>query len=148
MNYEKYLSLEKTPADIGPQDWDKLVYRGVGTESLRNLVDVFITERTVHWWDIRSPFDSQAGLSPECVPINVERFPQRPRWWSFRAEAGFSLLPLRYRFELTKPAPYAVDVVATEEHQYVEVGSKDDAQVTFRWDGETFVLLYVWKNKA
>ncbi len=134
-------AIDQALAEVGPQEWGKLVYRVVGTESLRNLLDVFITERTVHWWDIRSRFDSQAGLSAECVPIIVERIPQRPRWWSFRAEADFSLLPLRYRFEITEPAPYVVDVVVTVEQQYMEVGSRENAQVTFRCDGETFILL-------
>ena len=139
-------AMDQALAKVGQEDWDKLVYRTVGTESLRNIVDVFITERTVHGWDIRSRLNPPAGLSSECVPIITERIPQRPRWWSFRAE-GFSALPLRYRFEITKPAPYVVDVVITEEQQYMEVASKDDAQVTFRCDGETFVLLMYGRIK-
>ena len=128
-------------AKVRPQDWDKLVYRTVGTEPLRNIVDMLITERTVHGWDISSRFDSQAGLSPECVPVIVERIAQRSRWWSFRTEAGFSPLPLRYRFEVTSPIHYSVDVVVTEENQVMEVASSRDAQVTFKCDGETFVFL-------
>jgi len=140
-------TMDQALAKVGSQDWDKLVYRGVGTESLRNLVDVFITERTIHGWDIRSRFDPQASLSPECVPIIVERIPQRPRWWSFRAEAGFSPLPLRYRFEVAQPAPYVVDVVVTEKQQYLEVGSTEAAQVIIRCAGETFVLLMYGRIK-
>jgi uncharacterized protein (TIGR03083 family) len=140
-------AIDQALAKAGPQDWEKLVYRGVGTESLRNLVDVFITERTIHGWDIRSRFDPQARLSPECVPIIVERIPQRPRWWSFRAEAGFSPLPLRYRFAVTQPAPSVVDVVVTEAHQYLEVASQDAAQVIIRCGGETFVLLMYGRIK-
>ena len=132
-------AINQALARVGPQDWDKLVYRGVGTEPLRNLVDVFITEQTVHGWDIRSRFDPQAGLSPDCVPIIVERIAQRPRWWSFKE--GASPLPLRYRIEVDKPAPYSVDLVVTEEKQYLEVASDKEAQVTFRCDGETYVML-------
>jgi len=72
-------AMDQALAKVGSQDWDKLVYRGGRTESLRNLVDGFITERTIHGWDIRSLFDPQASLSLECVPIIVERIPQRPR---------------------------------------------------------------------
>ena len=126
-------------AKVGPQDWDKLVYRTVGTEPLRNIVDMLITERTVHGWDIRSRFDPQASLSPECVPIIVERIAQRSRWWSFKE--GLAPLPLRYRFEVTSPTHYSVDVVVTEENQFMEVASSRDAQVTFKCDGETFVFL-------
>jgi hypothetical protein len=105
-------AMDQALAKVGSQDWDKLVSRGGGTESLRNLVDGFITERTIHGWDIRSRFDSQASLSLECVPIIVERIPQRPRW-SF----------------------------VTEKQQYLEVGSTKEAQVIMRCDGATFVLL-------
>ena len=80
-------------AKVRPQDWDKLVYRTVGTEPLRNIVDMLITERTVHGWDIRSRFVPPASLSPECVPIIVERIAQRSRWWSFKE--GLAPLPLR-----------------------------------------------------
>lgn len=134
-------AIDQALAKVGHQDWDKLVYRAVGTEPLRNLVDVFITERTVHGWDIRSRFDSQAGLSPESVAVIVERIPQRPTWWSFRTEAGFAPLPLRYRFEVTPPAQYRVDLVVTEERRYMEVDSNDRPQVTFKCAGETFVFL-------
>jgi uncharacterized protein (TIGR03083 family) len=133
-------AMDQALAKVGSQDWDKLVSRGGGTESLRNLVDGFITERTIHGWDIRSRFDPQASLSLECVPIIVERIPQRPRW-SCRAEVDFSPLLLRYRFEVSQPAPSVVDVVVTEKQQYLEVGSTKEAQVIMRCDGATFVLL-------
>jgi hypothetical protein len=139
-------AMDQALAKVGPQDWDTLVYRGGRTESLRNLVDGFITERTIHGWDIRSRFDPQASLSRECVPIIVERMPQRPRW-SCRAEAGFSPLPLRYRFEVSQPAPSVVDVVVTEKQQYLEVGSTEEAQVIMRCDGATFVLLMYGRIK-
>jgi hypothetical protein len=42
---------------------------------------------------------------------------------------------------MTQPAPYIVDAVVTEEQQYLEVASKDEAQVTIRCGGETFILL-------
>lgn len=132
-------ALDQALGKVGPQDWDKLVYRAVGTESLRNLVDVFITERTVHGWDIRSCFDPQASLSLECVPIIVERIAQRPRWWSFKE--GLAPLPLRYRFEVTSPTSYSVDVVVTEDKQFMEVASSRDAQVTCQTDGETYIML-------
>lgn len=139
-------AIDQALAQVGSQDWDTLVYRGGGTESLRNLVHGFITERTIHGWDIRSRFDPQASLSLECVPIIVERIPQRPRW-SFRAEAGFAPLLLRYRFAVSPPAPAVVDVVVTEKQQYLEVGSTEEAQVIMRCDGATFVLLMYGRIK-
>ena len=141
--------MDKVLAKVGTLDWDKLVYRRVGTESLRNVLDMFVTERTIHGWDIRSRFDPQAGLSPHCVPIIVQRIPQRPRWWSFRLDPGLSKLPLRYRFVITSPLDYTVDVVvAADDQQYMEVGSRQPAQVTFRCDGETFIMLMYGRIKT
>ena len=104
-------------ANVGPQDWDKRVFRPSRPEPVRNLVDIFICELAVHGWDVRSRFESQAGLSPKSVAVMVERIPQRATWWSFRTEAGFASLPLRYRFEVTPPAQNRVDVVVTEERR-------------------------------
>ena len=128
-------------ANIGPQDWDKRVFRPSRAEPIRSLVDILISELAVHGWDVRSRFDSQAGLSPGSVAVMVERIPQRATWWSFRTEAGFASLPLRYRFEVKPPTQNRVDLVVTEERCYMEVASSDDAHVTFRCDGETFVFL-------
>ena len=134
-------------ANIGPQDWDKRVFRPSRPEPVRNLVDIIIAELAVHGWDIRSRFNSQAGLSPESVAVMVERIPQRSTWWSFRTEAGFAPLPLRYRFEVTPPTQYRVDLVVTEERRYMEVASSHNADVTFQCDGETFVFLMYGRIK-
>ena len=124
---------------VGPKDWYNLVYRPAGPEPISSVVDVVLAEQTVHGWDIRSQFEPTATLSPEAVPVLVERIAQRPRWWSFRQ--GASPLPLRYRFEVVNPAQYSVDVVITGEDQYMEVASHEDPQVTFHCDGETYVML-------
>ena len=134
-------------ANVGPQDWDKRVFRPSRPEPVRNLVDIFICELAVHGWDVRSRFESQAGLSPKSVAVMVERIPQRATWWSFRTEAGFASLPLRYRFEVTPPAQNRVDVVVTEERRYMEAASSNDAHVTFRCDGETFAFLMYGRIK-
>ena len=108
---------------------------------------IFIAELAVHGWDVRSRFDSQAELSPESVAVIVERIPQRSTWWSFRTEVGFAPLPLRYRFNITAPTQYRVDLVVTQEQRSMEVTSGDDADVTFQCDGETFVFLMYGRIK-
>jgi len=128
-------------ANISPQDWDKPVFRPSRPEPVRNVVDIFIAEMAVHGWDVRSRFDPQAGLSADSVAVMVERIPKRATWWSFRTEAGFAPMHLRYRFEIAAPTQYRVDLVVSEERRYMEVNSNDDAHVTFRCDGETFVFL-------
>lgn len=57
-------------------------------------------------------------------------------------------MPFRYRFEIASPLAYAVDVVITKEQQYMEVGSKEPAQVTFHCEGKTFVMLMYGRVKA
>lgn len=128
-------------ANVGPQDWDKRVFRPSRPEPVRNLVDILISELAVHGWDVRSRFDSQAGLSRGSVAVMVERIPHRATWWSFGTAAGLASSPLRYRFEVKPPTQNRVDLVVTEERCYMEVASSDDAHVTFRCDGETFVFL-------
>ena len=132
-------ALSEALAEVGPRDWSKLVYRPVGSESIQNIVDVFINELTVHGWDIRSRFDPEAKLSPECVSIVVERIAQRPKWWLFKQ--GTIPLHARYRFEITTPALYSVDVVITHDNQYMEVNSGNQPQVTFRVVGQTYIMM-------
>lgn len=129
----------QTMAMVGPEDWNKSVYRPAGPEPMSNIVDVELAEVALHGWDIRSRFDPSAALSPEVVPVVVERIAQRPRWWSFKE--GASPSPLRYRFDIATPALYSADVVVTEGEQYMEVASDKKADVIFRCDGETYVML-------
>ena len=124
---------------VGPDDWNKASYRPAGPEPISNMLDVVLAEQAVHGWDIRSQFDANTALSPDAVPVLVERIAQRPRWWSFKK--GAAPLPLRYRFEVATSMAYSVDVVVREEEQCMEVASSEEPQVTFRCDGETYVML-------
>ena len=134
-------AMEEALAHVGPEDWDKLVYRPNGAEPLRNIVDVRISELAIHGWDIMSPLDPDATLSPECMPIIVERMPQRPRWWEIRTSADGLSAPVRYRFQVSDvPAP-GTDFLLAPARQYMEVAGDAQADVTFRCDGETFALL-------
>ncbi len=139
--------LEEVLSRVGPEQWDELCYRIVGAEPIRNIVDMFIAERTVHGWDIRSRFDPKARVSPECLPVVVTRIPQRPRWWQFRTDPERFDSPIRYRFEVTDLRPYGADIVITEEKQYMEADGDAPADVTFRCDSETFVLLMYGRLK-
>ncbi len=126
-------------AMVGSGDWYKSVYRPAGSEAISDLVDMGLAELTLHGWDIRSQFDPSVALSPEGLPVVVERIAQRPRQWSFKE--GASPLPFRYRFEVATPAPYLADVVVTEVEQYMEVASDKKADIIFSCDGETYVML-------
>ena len=134
-------ALQETLATIGPADWDKLCYHPQESVSIGWLVDARISERTLHGWDIQSVFDPHTRLSPACLPIVVERNAQRRRWRKTPSDAAGAEQAFRDRFEVTGVPSYRTDVVFTDGQQYMEAAANAPADVMFRCDGETFVLL-------
>jgi len=128
-------------ATIGPADWDKPCYHPQRSISIGWMVDALIAEQTIHRWDIQSVFDPHARLSAACLPIVVEYNAQRRRWRQAPSDAAPLTQSIRYRFEVTDVPRYRTDVILTDAHQYMEAVGKTPADVTFRCDGETFVLL-------
>ncbi|HEY7494760.1 MAG TPA: SCP2 sterol-binding domain-containing protein, partial [Candidatus Tectomicrobia bacterium] len=57
------------------------------------------------------------------------------------SDATASAQALRYRFEVTDVPGYRTDVVLTDARPYMEAAANAPADVTFRCDGETFILL-------
>ena len=135
-------------ATIGPADWDKPSYAPQRRISIGWRVDGSITERTLHGWDIQSVFDPQTRLSPACLPIVVEWNAQRPRWRPAPSEAAPLAQSIRYRFDVTGVPRYRTDVILTEAQQYLEAVGTAPADVTFRCDGETFILLMYGRIRA
>jgi len=135
-------AIEHAFAQVTPGDWEKLCYRPNGAEPIRTILDNFIAEVGVHRWDVMYPFDPHVQLSPEGVAVMVERYPHRPRWWDIALPPQHPPLPVRFRFTVRGvTAPGTDFVVATPEEQYMEVAGDVPAQVTFRCDAQTFVLL-------
>lgn len=135
-------AIEDAFAQVTPDDWETLCYRPNGAESIRTILDNFIAEVGVHRWDVMSPFDPYVQLSPEGVAAMVERYPHRPRWWDIALPPQHPPLPVRFRFTVSGVTVPGTDfIVATPEDQYMEVAGNVPAQVTFRCDAQTFVLL-------
>jgi uncharacterized protein (TIGR03083 family) len=134
-------AFHETLATIDPEDWAKLCYHPQRSISIGWLVDGCIIERTIHGWDIQSVFDPHTRLSPACLPIVVEREAQRRRWRQAPSDAAPRAQAIRYRFEVTGVPRYRTDVILTDAQQYMEAVGTTPADVTFRCDGETFVLL-------
>ena len=134
-------AFHETLATISPADWDKPCYHPWGSVSIGWLVDALINERIIHGWDIRSVFDPNTRLSPTCLPMMVERHAQRRRWRKAPSDAAKAEQSLRYRFEVTGVPGYRTDVVLTDAQPYMEAVGTAPADVTFRCDGETFILL-------
>ena len=135
-------AIKQTFAQVGPDDWETLCYRPNGAEPLRTILDNFIAEVGVHRWDVMVPFDPHVQLSPESAAVMVERYPHRPRWWDIALPPQHPPLPVRFRFTVRDVSAPGTDfVVATPEEQYMEVPGEVPADVTFRCDAQTFVLL-------
>ena len=127
---------------VPPDAWETLCYRPNGAEPMRTILDNFIAEVGVHRWDVMSAFDPHVQLSPASVAVMVERYPHRPRWWDITLPPQHPPLPVRFRFTVSGVTALGTDfVVATPEEQYMEVAGNIPAQVTFRCDAQTFVLL-------
>lgn len=133
--------IEAALAQVGPEDWDTLVHRPNGAEPLRNIVDVLISERVIHGWDIMSPVDPDVQFSPACIPIIIERMPQRPRWWEIQVPTEGLSAPVRYRLQVSDVSVPGTDFILAPDRQYMEVAGDVPADVTFHCDGETFALL-------
>jgi len=135
-------AIEDAFAQVTPDDWETLCYRPNGAEPMRTILDNFIAEVGIHRWDVIYPFDPHVQLFHEGVAAMVERYPRRPRWWDIALPPQHPPLPVRFRFTVSGVTVPGTDfIVATPEDQYMEVAGDVPAQVTFRCDAQTFVLL-------
>jgi uncharacterized protein (TIGR03083 family) len=102
-----YEGLHKQFDGFGEGSWDTLcwhVRRGAMTAA--SYVELRIQELAIHDWDIRSAFQSGAGLDPDCVPVLLD---MSPRWLGmcFRPSA-----------RLPKPVVYGFNAGTEESGQY------------------------------
>lgn len=135
-------AMEQALDAVGPDGWDKLCYRSTGAEPIRNIVDTFIVDVGVHRWDVIYPFDKNVRLSQEGLPVMVERYSQRPRWWEIKLPDDHPDLPVRFRLQPTDvDAPGTDFIVESDSNKYMEASDDQLADVTFKCDAETFVLL-------
>ncbi len=121
-----------------------LCYHPGGMTQAQQFIDLRLKELAVHEWDLRSGLEPSASLSAACLPAIIRLIDGSVASgsirWGFRpgepeAEA------VRYRFEVTEPVAYQIDLVVADRAVQQEVGADTPADVTFRCDTETFVLL-------
>ena len=124
---------------VGPNDWEKPCYWPPGPEPVRTLLDMRIAELTMHAWDIRSTFDAGYRLSDDSVRVLMQTVDRAVRR-AFRPDVDIQS-EIRYRFEVMEPFETAYDVVMAAQGTHVEPSGKQGADVTFRCDGETYVLV-------
>ena len=124
---------------VGPQDWETLCYHPAGPITVRDMVNIRITELAMHGWDIRAPFDANAHLAPASFPALFATIPRAVRR-AFRPDVHRSR-PVRYRFLITRPLATSTDIVLSREGARVEPANHAEADVTFRCDAETYVFV-------
>ena len=130
---------------VGPEDWDTLCYWPPGPEPVRTLLDMRISELTMHTWDIRAVLDDQYHLSKDSVIVLADTVNRAARR-AFRPDPSLEK-PVRYRFVVAGPIATATDIVLAVEGARVEPAGSDVPDVTFRCDGETYVLVMYGRLK-
>ena len=133
-------------SSVGPGHWDTLCYWPPGPEPVRTLLDMRISELTMHTWDIRAVLDDQYHLSEDSVIVLVDTVNRAARR-AFRPDPSLEK-PVRYRFVVARPVATATDIVVAAERARVEPAGSDIPDVTFRCDGETYVLVMYGRLKS
>ena len=118
--------------------WDNLCYWPPGPEPVRTLLDMRISELTMHAWDIGSVLGAGYHLSAEAVAVlfdTVDRAVRR----AFRPDPSLEK-PIRHRFILSGTQSAEKDIVVAASGATVGPAGAETPDVTFLCDGETYVL--------
>jgi uncharacterized protein (TIGR03083 family) len=121
------------------QDWEKPCYHPVGSEPIRTIIDIRLTEVAMHGWDIRASFDPQASLSEDALPSLLQTIPRAVRR-AFRPDTSRTR-HVRYRFQMTEPVAATMDIILAADGASVESDSTTEADVTFHCDTSTAILV-------
>ena len=125
--------------DLSTEDWDKLCYWPPGPEPVRTMLDMRISELTMHAWDVRSMLETDYHLSDDSVRVLMDTVNRAARR-AFRPEPGLAS-PVRYRFIVTSPVANRVDLLFSRDGGQIGTATAGPADVTFHCDGETYVLV-------
>lgn len=131
--------VEKLLSGLASEDWKTPCYHPMGPEPVRAVIDVRLTELAMHGWDIRASFDPQAALSEDALPSLLYTIPRAVRR-AFRPNAKRTRA-VRYRFHMTAPVYATTDILLNADGASVESDSQTEADVTFRCDTSTAILV-------
>lgn len=125
---------------LKPEDWNTFCYHPPGPITVRDMVNLRLTEVAMHGWDICASFDPQASLSAEGVLALVKTLPRMVRR-VFRPDATRTRA-MRYRFHMTTPMTTTTDMLLNADGAAVESDSPSEAaDVIFHCDTTTAVLV-------
>ena len=100
-----------------------------------SYVELRIQELAIHDWDIRSAFQPNVGLDPDCVPVLID---MSPRWLGMCFRPSERLpKPVVYRFD-TGSGIYKM--IVTGEAFEMDVGETPQADLSLSTTGEQYLL--------
>ena len=134
-----YDQLYQLMLELKPEDWELPCFHRRALSSIHEMVARRVQELAIHGWDIRSTFDSSYQLSEPAIGVIVGL---AHRWFTstFSPQADANT-PVRYRFDMSGPAPVLEDVVVYQDRFELEASSSGPAEVTFRGSGNDYLLL-------
>ena len=122
-------------------DWDKPhYYASLGIAPMRFRPDLWISELSMHGWDIRSRLEPEAHLSEESLPVFTDMVRDQLTKWILHPGPRLAE-PVRYRWELTGAGATNMDILAEGDKASVGLDGTAEANVTFRCDTEAFILV-------
>ena len=125
---------------IEGDEWDNPCYWPPGPEPVRTMLDMRISELTMHAWDICSRFDPDYRLSDGSVSVLLDTVNRAARR-AFRPDPTIPA-PQVYRFNIDKPVEASFELVIANEEVILRQGSGDEeADVEFICNGETYVMV-------
>ena len=131
-------------AGLAPEDLETACYHPGGIVPAGNFIDLRLKELALHEWDIRSSLEPDVRLSLECLPsimiLLTNSLASGSLPWAFWPGPSLSA-SVRYRFDVTQPVPISVEIAVAGDKVRMEDAGEGHADVTFRCDTETFLLL-------
>lgn len=127
---------------VGPDQWEMQCYWPPGPETVLVMLDMRISELSMHAWDVCSRFDPNYRLSDGAVRVLMDTVPRAVRR-AFRPDPGLEG-SLTFRFLIDAPVIAVYDLGFSAEGATLRQVQDDlagQADVTFRCDGETYVMV-------
>jgi uncharacterized protein (TIGR03083 family) len=133
-----YQQLQQVLLGLHAEDWDKPCFHRRGVLPTRDYVGLRLQELTIHGWDMRVAFDATATLSERSLPV-VLGLAQRWLTNTFQPTPDLTT-PIRYRFDVSGPAPVQQDVLVSQDRFQREPTTTDRADVIFRCRTGDYIL--------
>lgn len=120
--------------------WDNLCYWPPGPEAVHTMLDMRISELTMHAWDVCSRFDPEYRLSDGSVRVLMDTVNRAARR-AFRPDPTIPA-PQVYRFVIREPVAAVYELEIANEEITLRAGEgADNPDVIFRCDDETYVMV-------